>query len=207
MKKSEIIESFWESDYFEQYQKPKDIALKIWKDYKIDAGNIIMTLKSKRYLKKFPKGWKQIRPSKRKIIIQTDEMEEISSILRPSLEREIFELKIAFIHQPDCTAFLLRKILEKLLFIILSKSNKKQKIVESKKKDKLPNLTELLNLAKSAEIENVHILSPKNIVKLNGSKFLGDVSAHDYLTNVSFEDIKQEISVWRISIKELAKNL
>jgi len=207
MKKGEIIDSFWESGYFEQYRKLKDIVLKTWKDYKIDAGNITMTLKSKSYLKKFPQGWKQIRPSKKKIIIQTDELEEISFILGSSFEKELFELKIAFIHQPDCTAFLLRKILEKLLFIILSKSNKKQRIAESKKKDKLPNLTELLNLAKSAEIENVHILSPKNIVKLHGSKFLGDVSAHDYLTNVSFEDIKQEISIWRISIKELAKNL
>ena len=94
-----------------------------------------------------------------------------------------------------------------MLFITISKSDSQRKIEEFKQnKNKLPNLTELFKIAESAKINNLHIISPKNVGKLDGSKFLGDVSAHDYLTSVGFEDIKQEISVWRISVKELASN-
>ncbi len=103
----------------------------------------------------------------------------------------------------------MRKILEKLLFIIISKSDYKPHIDTHKKENdgKLPSLTNLLNWAKNAEIKNMHIATPSNVKKIQGSKFLGDTAAHNYLTTVDFEDIKPEMPNWRILIKELAKNL
>ena len=71
----------------------------------------------------------------------------------------------------------------------------------------LPPLSELISLSRKAEINNIHIISPKTLDKMEVSKFLGDISAHDYLTSVSFEDINQEITYWRIAIRELANNL
>ncbi len=210
-KPSDIVEYLWKVGWFREFRKPKEIEDKIEEDFGIYVGNIIPTLKLKRFkkkIKKFPRGWKQIRPPKEKGIKKNSNLEEIKAILGDAFKKEMGELEIVSSSCPNCTAFLMRKILEKLLYITISKSNNKNKIkrvIESK--GKLPNLTELLKLAKSSEIDDKHILVPKNIDKLEGSKFLGDTAAHDYLTNVSFEDINNEISFWRISIKQLGESL
>lgn len=69
MKKSKIIDLFWEEGCFNEYRSPKDISEKIWKEYGVDAGNITMALKSKSYLKNYPKkGWRQIKPFEKKIV-------------------------------------------------------------------------------------------------------------------------------------------
>ena len=181
-------------------------------DFGIYCSNITPVLSQKRFkknIKKFDDGWREIRPAVPTAITKKElEFEEIKAELGDAFKREIEELEFVSLKCPNCTAFLLRKILEKLLFITVSKSDNQRYIENFKQKEnRLPNLTELLNAAKSAKINNLHIITPKNVEKLDGSKFLGDVSAHDYLTSVGFEDIKHEISVWRISVKELASNL
>lgn len=209
MKKSEIIDLYWKQCYFNESRKPKDISSKIWDEFKIDAGNIIMTLKSKKYLRKNKEGWRQTRPSKKKFVLRTDDLEEIGIYLGDNFKKEISELKIALENQPNCSAFLMRKILEKASFIVLSRSDHNQKITHYKSKNggELPQLNSLLNWLKQAEIKNLHVATPRNVKRIEGSKFLGDTSAHNYLTYVSFEEIKLEMPYWRILIKELAKNL
>lgn len=142
-------------------------------------------------------------------LAKTNEIDEIEKVLGNRFEKEILELKISLKYQPDCTAFLMRKILEKLLFIIISKSDCKNKIIDYKKNNhgKLPPLKDLLNWAQIAEINNIHIATPRNVRNIQGSKFLGDTAAHNYLVNVDFEDIKPEMPNWRILIKELSKSL
>jgi len=209
MKKSEIIDYFWSQGYFEEYRKPSELSKKMWNEYKIDAGNIIMTLKSKKYLKNFPRGWKQIKPFQTKTISKTEDMVEIERLLGNKFEKEISELKIALIHQPNCGAFLMRKIMEKLLFIIITKSNYKIYIDNFKRDNEgeLPSMKNLLNWAQTAEINNIHIATPRNLKNFQGSKFLGDTAAHNYLISVGAEDLKLEFSNWRILVKELASQL
>jgi hypothetical protein len=208
---SEAVEYLWKIGWFKDFKSPKEIKDKIENEFEIYSSNIIPILKLrklKKKIKKFPKGWKQITSSKEKGIKKESSLEEIKSCLGKDFKKEMNELDYVSSTCPNCTAFLMRKILEKLLFIIISKSNKKNNIDKIKaSEDRLSNLTELLNIAKLSEINNKHIIPPKNIEKLSGSKFLGDVSAHDYLTSISFEDIQNEISIWRISIKELSSNL
>ena len=160
-------------------------------------------------IRNFPKkGWKQIRGPTEYGLKKETNLEEISECLGDAFKKEVEELKLVSSKCPNSTAFLMRKILEKLLFISISKSNNKEKITRLREEQfRLPNLSELLNLAKSAEINNKHIIAPKNIDKIDGSKFLGATSAHDYLTSVSFEDIQNEISIWRISIKQLCSSI
>jgi len=71
----------------------------------------------------------------------------------------------------------------------------------------LSPLSNLLNWAQSAEIGTLHVATPRNVRKVEGSKFLGDTAAHNYLTTISFEDLKPEVPNWRILIKELARSL
>lgn len=63
MKKSEIIDKFWRDGFFKNYRTSKEISEKIWNEFEIDAGNIIMGLKRKDYLRKYPQGWRHIRPT------------------------------------------------------------------------------------------------------------------------------------------------
>ena len=209
---NEAVEYLWKIEWFKEFRKPKEIEDKIEKDFGIYVENVIPTLKLKKFNKKikyFPKkGWKQIRAPIEKGIKKESNLEEIRGCLGDAFKQEMGELVLVSNSCPNSTAFLMRKILEKLLYIIISKSDNKQKIIELRKnQDRLPNLSELINLAKSAEIDDKYIIAPKNINKIEGSKFLGDTSAHDYLTNVSFEDIKNELTFWRITIKQLCSNL
>ncbi len=135
------------------------------------------------------------------------DFDEIIKLLGKEFLVEMRELKIASQNCSNCTAFLMRKILEKLLFIILSKSDKYKKIKKYKEEHKLPQLTDLINLAQSAEINKRHIIQPNTLRKIEPSKFFGDNAAHNYLTSVSFEDLKSEAPYWRMAIKELAKNI
>jgi len=146
--------------------------------------------------------------SESKIVVKTNELEEISSVLGKDFDKEIAELKIAFLQQPNCTAFLMRKILEKALFNVICKSTAKTNIQTYKsQRGGLPQLSDMLSWAQNAQIGNKHIISPSTLKNIAGAKFLGDVSAHNYLISVSFEDLKLEITPWRIAIKELAVNL
>jgi len=209
---NEAVEYLWQIRWFNKFRKPKEIKEKIENDFEIYVENIIPTLKLKKFNKKikcFPKkGWKQIRGPTERGIRKDSNFEEIKKCLGEAFKREMDELVLVSNNCPNSTVFLMRKILEKLLYITISKSNKKERIIKLKREqNRLPTLSELINLAKSAEINDKHLIAPKNIDKIEGSKFLGDTSAHDYLTSVSFEDIKNEISFWRISIKQLCSHL
>jgi len=209
---SEVVDYLWQIGWFSNFRKPKEIETEIDENFGIYVSNIIPTLKLKRFKKKirnFPnKGWRQIKTSKDKGMKKENNLKEIKECLGSAFEKEVHELEFVSNNCPNCTSFLMRKILEKLLFIVVSKSNKKIKIDEIKNSEnRLPKLSELLKIAKSSEINNKPIIQPKNLDKLQNSVFLGDVSAHDYLTSVSFEDIQNEITIWRISIKELCSNL
>ncbi|GEM_PF-3292039 len=209
---NEAINYLWQTGWFNRFRKPKEIKDKIEGDFGLYVANIIPTLKLKKFQKKIKnfknKGWKQIRAAKEMGVKKESNLEEIKASLGNAFIREMEELELISATCPSSTAFMMRKILEKLLFITISKSNKKQDITDIRtNKNRLPKLSELINIARVAEINNKHIIAPKNIEKIEGSKFLGDTSAHDYLTSVSFEDITNEISFWRISVKQLCSSM
>lgn len=207
---NEAVDYFWQTGWFEKFRKPKEIRDKIEKDWGIYVENIIPTLKLakfKKKIKKFPKGWKQIRTPKEKGIKKESNFKEIKECLGDSFKKEMNEFEVVSNMCPNCTAFLMRKILDKLLFIVLSKSDKHEKIKEFKENYQLPQLSELINMVSSAEIDHKHVISPKTLQRIKGAKFLGDNAAHNYLASVSFEDITFEISYWRTAIKELSSFL
>lgn len=210
-KQTEIIEYLWQIGWFKEFRSNKDVEKKILNEWGIVCSNIVPILKLKQFkkkIKKFDKGWREIRPSNIIGIKKDSESKEIEELLGDAFKKELEEFKIVSNKCPNCVAFLMRKIFEKLLFIVLSKSDKHEEIKKYKlERGILPPLSELISLSRKAEINNIHIISPKTLDKMEVSKFLGDISAHDYLTSVSFEDINQEITYWRIAIRELANNL
>jgi hypothetical protein len=105
-----------------------------------------------------------------------------------------------------CTAFLLRKILEKATFLALVKTGTPEK----KLKDSSGNyvgLEALLNIASTIKIKGIPVISPKTVKKVLGIKFLGDVSAHNYLVNVATEDLVPQLPFITIALREISRFL
>lgn len=210
LNQGDIVEQLWLEGYFIQNRQPTDISKEVEKRG-ICPSNITMVLKSKRFKKKIKRfgknGWKEIRSSNPKGIKKTRDFEELKEILGERFQQEFKELEINMLSCPNSTAFIMRKILEKLMFLSIVKSDFSKKIEEIKNKEnRLPNFSELMKFAHQAKINNIHIISPSNYKKIEASKFLGDNSAHNYLSSISFEDIKNEITYWRMAIKDLGQS-
>lgn len=122
-----------------------------------------------------------------------------------SFEIEINDLHLNFNNSGNCTAFLLRKILEKLLYITFAKANISSKLEDAS--GKMLGLEAIINIASVEKIAGVPFLIPKTGEKIKGIKFLGDVSAHNPLTNVDMETIIPQMPYIITAYKELAERL
>jgi len=131
--------------------------------------------------------------------------EELMKKLGKSFETEINDLRWNFNHSGTCTAFLLRKILEKLIFKTFAKNNLSHKLEDSSGRG--IGLETMVNIASAEKIAGVPFLIPKTGEKIKGIKFLGDVSAHNPLTNVDVETIIPQMPYIVTAYKELAEKL
>ena len=125
--------------------------------------------------------------------------------LGKSFETEINDLRWNFNHSGTCTAFLLRKILEKLIFKTFAKNSLSHKLEDSSGRG--IGLETMVNIACAEKIAGVPFLIPKTGEKIKGTKFLGDVSAHNPLTNVDMETIIPQMPYIITAYKELAEKL
>lgn len=118
---------------------------------------------------------------------------------------EIKDLGLVYGKSGTCTAFLLRKILEKLIFITFSKNR-----LSNKLKDKNGDFIGLKSMINQATINKCcgePFLMPKTAKKIEGIKFLGDTSAHNPLTNVEMRTIEPQIPYIITAYEELLKKL
>jgi len=111
--------------------------------------------------------------------------------LKKNFGRELEELHDNFGKNGNCTAFLLRKILEKLIIIVLSK-NGQAKLLEDRNREKL---------------HGVPFLVPKTANEIKGIKFLGDTAAHNPLVSVEMSTIVPQMPYIITAYEELAKRL
>jgi hypothetical protein len=121
-------------------------------------------------------------------------------------EQEIRDLKLVFNRSGTCTAFMLRKILEKCIFHCFVKYNIVKKIEEENSINKFVSLQNMINIASREKIKQIPILNPKTAKKLQGLKFLGDSSAHNFLTNVEMEEILPQMPYIITALKELTND-
>ena len=129
----------------------------------------------------------------------------IKQALGKDFHTEVRDFNLVFGRSGTCSAFMIRKILEKATFLALIKNG----VDESKLKDngKYHGLETLLQLAGKVKVRGIPILNPKTLSKIQGVKFLGDVSAHNYLVNVEMDDITPQMPFIVIGLKEIAKCL
>src|SRR3989338_4283752 len=120
---------------------------------------------------------------------------------------EIVDLHLNFGRSGNCTAFLLRKILEKAIYLSFSKNGIEAKLAGKNGTSRLIGLGAMLDAAAREKIGGIPFLLPKTAEKIKATKFLGDVSAHSPLTNVDMETILPQMPFVITAYKELAERL
>lgn len=133
--------------------------------------------------------------------------EEILKKLKKDFEEEIKDLNLNFGNSGTCTAFLLRKILEKLVYIVFARNGIEAKIEDKNSPGGLVGLEKILNIAAAEKIQGIPILTLKTAQRIQGLKFLGDASAHNPLANVDMETIVPQMPFIITAYKELAARL
>lgn len=145
----------------------------------------------------------------RKIMAIEEELfsDNLLKKLKNDFSTEINDLRHNFGSSGNCTAFLLRKILEKLIYITFSKNGIETKLEDKTKPGGLVGLETMINLCASEKIKGVPFLMSKTAKEIKGIKFLGDVSAHNPLTNVDMKTIIPQMPYIITAYEELTQKL
>ena len=118
---------------------------------------------------------------------------------------EIDGLSLVYGKNSLCTAFLLRKILEKQLILTFLRAGLDEKIQSGSKKGNYLSLNNMLDLAtKQKDGKGYPMLLMNTRQKLGSVRFLGNTAAHNILVDeISFELIGESLSYIDIALREL----
>lgn len=157
----------------------------------------------------FP-GWLDKRKIEFNLTGETSHPEEIFSEnlvknLGKDFETEMNNITLVYGKSGTCTAFLLRKILEKLIFLTFAK-NKISDQLKDKSGD-FVGLKTMLDLCTKNKMDGKPYLMPKTAKEVSGIKFLGDTSAHNPLINVEMKTIIPQMPFVITAFEELSTKL
>lgn len=131
--------------------------------------------------------------------------EKLVKKLGKDFETELKDITHVYGRSGTCTAFLLRKILEKLIFLAFAKNGLSGKL--KGKSGDFVGLKTMLNLAASNKVDGKPFLMQKTSKEIDGVKFLGDTSAHNPLINVEMKTIIPQMPFIITAYEELSKKL
>lgn len=226
----ELLQKLIVTDFFDRPVSSKDVVLvirekfgKLWKTIHVqtymqkflDAG-IIHAVKPQGYTQNFWVLSSVPRDSALKLIGKNWKLKEIeeqlfsSDLLRKmkkDFSYELDELYNNFGRNGNCTAFLLRKILEKLIIIIMGKNGKDDLLTDKNMPGGWHGLKELIDIASREKLHGVPFLTPRTATEIKGIKFLGDTAAHNPLIGVDINSILPQMPFIITAYEELAKRL
>ena len=127
--------------------------------------------------------------------------------LKPNFDQEIEELHDNFGKNGTSTAFLLRKILEKLIIIVLSKNGKGALLEDKGNLGGWVGLQKMIDIASREKLDGVPFLLGKTTKEIKGIKFLGDAAAHNPLASVDMNTIIPQMPYIITAYEELGKRL
>jgi hypothetical protein len=205
-----IIKGLWERGFFttgRSFQAIKDQLSNLGANP--TDQNLQMALYRAEYLnRRGSKGrysYIQKHPP-REITLGSDVLsDDLIKALGKDFEVEINDLRLNYGRSGTCTAFLLRKILEKLIFLSFAKNGIEDKLKDSN--GEFVGLKTMLNLASTSKVHGKPFLMPKTAREIEGIKFLGDTSAHNPLVSVSMKTIVPVMPFIITAYSELSKKL
>jgi len=127
--------------------------------------------------------------------------------LKKTFGRELEELRDNFGKNGNCTTFLLRKILEKLIIIAFGKNEKDKLPEDQTRPGGWVGLKEMIETAEREKLHSVPFLIPKTANEIMGIKFLGDTAIHNPLVGVEMSTIVPQMPFVITAYEELAKRL
>lgn len=113
--------------------------------------------------------------------------EKLIKALGREFKTELSDFNLNYEKSGTCTAFLLRKILEKLIFLSFAKNGLADQLKDAD--GDFLGLKKMLELTTQKKVSGKPFLMPKTKKEIEGIKFLGDTSAHNPLTNVEMRTI------------------
>jgi len=157
----------------------------------------------------FP-GWMDKRQIEFNLTNKPSNPEEIFSAnlvktIGKDFETEMKDVTLVYGRSGICTAFLLRKILEKLVFLAFAKNR-----ILDQLKDRnggFVGLKTMLDLCTKNKMDGKPYLMPKTAKEIEGIKFLGDTSAHNPLANVDMKTIVPQMPFIITAYEELSTKL
>lgn len=206
----EVLKALWAKKVFETKKAFADIKKELGKlGCNPSDQNLHMGLTNAKYLtRKGTRGNYAYIQKYASTEIALDEnilSEGLSVALKKDFSAEIKDLELNYGKSGTCTAFLLRKILEKLIFLTFGKHNLSDKLQD--KHGGFVGLGTMLNMAMVCKIHGKPFLMPKTAKAIQGIKFLGDTSAHNPLVNVDMKTITPQMPFIVTAYDELSKKL
>lgn len=131
--------------------------------------------------------------------------EKLVKALGKDFENEIKDIGLVYGRSGTCTSFLLRKILEKLIFLTFAQNEISEQLKD--KKGDFVGLKTMLDLCTANKVNGKPYLMPKTAKEIAGIKFLGDTSAHNPLTNVDMKTIVPQMPFIITAYEELSTKL
>jgi len=122
-----------------------------------------------------------------------------------SFQTEMADLQLNFGKSGNCTAFLLRKILEKLIYIAFARNCMETKLEDKSAPGRIIGLEAMINTAAREKVGGIPFLTSQTAQEIRGIKFLGDASAHNPLIDVDMKTIVPQMPFIITSYKELLR--
>lgn len=206
----QALKFLWEKKFFDGERKFDEIKREIGElGCNPSDGTLHMALKRSKFLtRRVSKGnYSYIQKYASKGIVLDEQVfpEKLIKTLKKEFKTEIADLNLNYGRSGTCTAFLLRKMLEKLIFLAFAKHGISDKLRD--KNGDFVGLKTMLNLATVNKGDGELFLMPKTAKEIGGIKFLGDTSAHNPLTNVEMKTIIPQMPFIITAFEELSKKL
>jgi len=210
------VESLWQESFFKVGRTLKEVSERIterW-GHNFPSPEISKALKRANFLICTGKrGFFQYKQRISPVSKKTERIEgqlfsdDLVNKFGKAFKIELDDLRLNFGTSGNCTAFLLRKILEKAIYLSFAKNGIETKLEVKNGTIRLVGLDVMLDTAAREKVGGIPFLLPKTAQEIRGIKFLGDTSAHNSLINVDMETILPQMPFIITAYKELAERL
>jgi hypothetical protein len=207
----QALKHIWEKKFFDGKERSfSEIRSKISKlGCNPYDETLHMALKNAKYLTRRGKkrNYRYIQKYAPKGAVLSEEIfpESLIKAMGDEFKTEISDLNLNYGRSGTCTAFLLRKILEKLIFLAFAKNGLEDQLKGNN--SSFVGLKTMLNLATKNKVRGKAFLMAKTAKEIEGTKFLGDTSAHNPLINVGMKTIIPQMPFIITAYEELSKKL
>lgn len=210
-----VVTALWEEGYFATKRTFNELSLLLEeRGTNFIPDTLRKALKSSSHIMPYkkvkPPQYIQKKPPISKKFVATHDLlfeESLIKNLGKPFESEITDLHLNFGRSGNCTAFLLRKVLEKLIYITFAKNKLETKLADKNLPHRLIGLEAMIDVASKEKVNGIPFLTNSTATSIKGIKFLGDTSAHNPLVNVDIVTIVPQMPFIVTAYKELAARL